>query len=73
MAEFICRLGTPAGEVVTRTVDATGVERGARATGAGRLPRFQRHSTKDLGRNDFDTPRWSWSEGPSQGKRLSSF
>ena len=25
MAEFICRLGTPGGEVVTRTVDATGV------------------------------------------------
>jgi type IV pilus assembly protein PilC len=25
MAEFICRLGTPAGEVVTRTVEATGV------------------------------------------------
>src|SRR5580765_584998 len=25
MAEFICRLGTPAGEVVTRTVDAPGV------------------------------------------------
>ena len=26
MAEFICRLGTPAGEVVTRTVDAPGVK-----------------------------------------------
>src|SRR5919106_2480157 len=26
MAEFICRLGTPAGEVVTRTVEATGVQ-----------------------------------------------
>jgi type IV pilus assembly protein PilC len=25
MAEFICRLGTPAGEVVTRTVEASGV------------------------------------------------
>ncbi|HZH31118.1 MAG TPA: type II secretion system F family protein [Pyrinomonadaceae bacterium] len=25
MAEFICRLGTPAGEVVTRTIDAVGV------------------------------------------------
>jgi hypothetical protein len=25
MAEFICRLGTPAGEVVTRTVEAQGV------------------------------------------------
>jgi type IV pilus assembly protein PilC len=25
MAEFVCRLGTPAGEVVTRTVEATGV------------------------------------------------
>src|SRR5919112_4345368 len=25
MAEFICRLGTPAGEVVTRTVEAVGV------------------------------------------------
>ena len=25
MAEFICRLGTPSGEVVTRTVEATGV------------------------------------------------
>src|SRR3977135_3966712 len=25
MAEFICRLGTPAGEVVTRTVEAPGV------------------------------------------------
>src|SRR5258708_8695181 len=25
MAEFICRLGTPAGEVVTRTIEATGV------------------------------------------------
>ena len=24
MAEFICRLGTPAGEVVTRTVEAVG-------------------------------------------------
>ena len=24
MAEFICRLGTPAGEVVTRTVEAAG-------------------------------------------------
>lgn len=26
MAEFICRLGTPAGEVVTRTVDAAGAQ-----------------------------------------------
>jgi len=26
MAEFICRLGTPAGEVVTRTVEAPGVQ-----------------------------------------------
>ena len=26
MAEFICRLGTPAGEVVTRTIDAPGVQ-----------------------------------------------
>jgi len=26
MAEFICRLGTPAGEVVTRTVEATGIQ-----------------------------------------------
>jgi type IV pilus assembly protein PilC len=26
MAEFICRLGTPAGEVVTRTIDAAGVK-----------------------------------------------
>ena len=26
MAEFICRLGTPAGEVVTRTVEAQGVQ-----------------------------------------------
>src|SRR5438046_419820 len=25
MAEFVCRLGTPAGEVVTRTVEATGM------------------------------------------------
>src|SRR5258708_12583821 len=25
MAEFICRLGTPAGEVITRTVEAPGV------------------------------------------------
>jgi type IV pilus assembly protein PilC len=25
MAEFVCRLGTPAGEVVTRTIEATGV------------------------------------------------
>src|SRR6476659_3990124 len=25
MAEFICRLGTPAGEVVTRTVEAAGI------------------------------------------------
>src|SRR4029434_3562724 len=25
MAEFICRLGTPAGEVVTRTIEAEGV------------------------------------------------
>ena len=25
MAEFICRLGTPGGEVVTRTIEATGV------------------------------------------------
>ena len=25
MAEFICRLGTPAGEVVTRTIDAPGI------------------------------------------------
>src|SRR5215510_1020536 len=25
MAEFICRLGTPAGEVVTRTVEASGI------------------------------------------------
>src|SRR5881396_434669 len=25
MAEFICRLGTPAGEVVTRTVEAQGI------------------------------------------------
>src|SRR5919202_5409921 len=30
MAEFICRLGTPAGEVVTRTVEAVG-EQEARA------------------------------------------
>src|SRR5260370_1439559 len=30
MAELICRLGTPAGEVVTRTIDAPGV-REARA------------------------------------------
>src|SRR3954467_1947691 len=26
MAEFICRLGTPAGEVVTRTIEAVGVQ-----------------------------------------------
>jgi len=26
MAEFVCRLGTPAGEVITRTVEATGVQ-----------------------------------------------
>lgn len=26
MAEFVCRLGTPAGEVVTRTVEAAGVQ-----------------------------------------------
>src|SRR5947209_15812628 len=26
MAEFICRLGTPAGEVVTRTVEAVGAQ-----------------------------------------------
>jgi type IV pilus assembly protein PilC len=26
MAEFICRLGTPAGEIVTRTVEAVGVQ-----------------------------------------------
>jgi type IV pilus assembly protein PilC len=26
MAEFVCRLGTPAGDVVTRTVEATGVQ-----------------------------------------------
>src|SRR5579883_1708860 len=26
MAEFICRLGTPAGEVVTRTIDAAGAQ-----------------------------------------------
>src|ERR687890_319320 len=26
MAEFICRLGTPAGEVVTRTVEAAGAQ-----------------------------------------------
>src|SRR6266436_9082474 len=25
MAEFICRLGTPAGEIVTRTIEAPGV------------------------------------------------
>jgi type IV pilus assembly protein PilC len=25
MAEFVCRLGTPAGEVITRTIEATGV------------------------------------------------
>src|SRR5438045_6358864 len=25
MAEFVCRLGTPAGEVITRTVEAPGV------------------------------------------------
>ena len=25
MAEFVCRLGTPAGEVVTRTIEATAV------------------------------------------------
>src|SRR5256885_14856767 len=25
MAEFICRLGTPAGEVITRTVEAVGI------------------------------------------------
>src|ERR1051326_5645595 len=25
MAEFICRLGTPAGEVVTRTIEASGI------------------------------------------------
>ena len=26
MAEFICRLGTPAGEIVTRTIEAPGVQ-----------------------------------------------
>ena len=26
MAEFICRLGTPAGEVVTRTIEAPGIQ-----------------------------------------------
>src|SRR5215213_6250401 len=26
MAEFICRLGTPAGEIVTRTIEAVGVQ-----------------------------------------------
>lgn len=26
MAEFVCRLGTPAGDVITRTVEATGVQ-----------------------------------------------
>src|ERR1043165_8859291 len=26
MAEFICRLGTPAGEVVTRTIEAVGAQ-----------------------------------------------
>ena len=29
MAEFICRLGTPAGEVVTRTIEAAGEAFGA--------------------------------------------
>jgi type IV pilus assembly protein PilC len=36
MAEFVCRLGTPAGEVVTRTVEARGVkEARARLEGEG--------------------------------------
>src|SRR3954468_13621459 len=55
MAEFICRLGTPAGEVVTRTVEAVGVSEARvrleaegfrvfsvtppRAAGLGSLPR----------------------------------
>jgi hypothetical protein len=26
MAEFICRLGTPAGEIVTRTIEAVGAQ-----------------------------------------------
>lgn len=26
MAEFVCRLGTPAGDVITRTVEATGIQ-----------------------------------------------
>ncbi len=34
MAEFICRLGTPAGEVVTRTVEARACTKRARASNA---------------------------------------
>jgi type IV pilus assembly protein PilC len=58
MAEFICRLGTPAGEVVTRTIEASGVNEARsrleregfrvfnvtppKATGAAALTRFGR-------------------------------
>ena len=59
MAEFICRLGTPAGEVVTRTVEAPGVHEARarleregfrvfnvtppRTSGVSALTRFGRH------------------------------
>lgn len=62
MAEFICRLGTPAGEVVTRTVEAVGVAEARvrleaegfrvfsvtppKAAGAGALTRGGRRGTQ---------------------------
>ena len=73
MAEFICRLGTPAGEVVTRTVDAPGVNE-ARA----RLERegfrvFNVTPPKTSGVTTLTRLGGRGEQGSSQGKRLSSF
>src|SRR5690348_16899192 len=69
MAEFICRLGTPAGEVVTRTVEAPGVHEARarleregfrvfnvtppRTSGVTALTRFGRVGGPKVKANDF--------------------
>src|SRR5215467_2693648 len=69
MAEFICRLGTPAGEVVTRTVEAPGVHEARarleregfrvfnvtppKASGVGSLSRLGRGTAPKVKANDF--------------------
>ena len=49
MAEFICRLGTPTGEVVTRTIEATAEARSPLEAGARRLSRILRRRTRGRG------------------------